>query len=241
MAAQTSYNFGSSGAFAGMVADFRVVKNITSKAAHNAIPFGYGVCAGDDAEKKVMIPKAEICNLAFSADFIADNVITVTVNGVAAAPITYATSHAATMTALIAAVHALSGVDAVAGSTNRIITITALNTQIVVSATVTGGVSQPTMTYTYSCGRVFRGVAVHKHTEFNGSSSAQYNIDDCVNVMDIGSIWVPVSEAVAVDDVAYVNTNSGIFSKTATANLSSGCKFASPTSGAGLAKLILKQ
>ena len=67
-----------------------------------------------------------------------------TVNGVAITPVVYATSHAATFAAVIAAIDALDGVSAVAG-TGREILITVDNalSNITVSSATTGGAGQP--------------------------------------------------------------------------------------------------
>jgi hypothetical protein len=94
---------------------------------------------------------AGVTQLAFSADLIASNVVTPTINGVALAPITYATSHAATMTAIATAIAAATGVAsaAVDGSNPRQINITgASGVALTASETVTGGASQPTVTTT---------------------------------------------------------------------------------------------
>lgn len=72
--------------------------------------------------------KKQVQTLVFDADLVTSNVVNGTVGGVAIAPVTFATSHLATMTALAAAIVAanpskiLSAV--VGGSGNRTITVT---------------------------------------------------------------------------------------------------------------------
>ena len=105
---------------------------------------------------------ADTAKAVYSADFVASNSIAFAVNGVSITPVVYATSHAATMTALINAIKALSGVEAVLDSTDgtgRTILIRTKGATATVSSTVTLGGSQATMSATYASGQLFNGVA----------------------------------------------------------------------------------
>ena len=91
---------------------------------------------------------ARICStravqtITFDADFVASNSIAWSIDGVAQTAIVYATSHAATIAALAAAIEAKQQVYTCAAAT-RTLTITSENSnQSVFSFTVTGGVSQ---------------------------------------------------------------------------------------------------
>lgn len=86
--------------------------------------------------------------IIFSGDFVASNVINVTVNGQAIAAQTYATSHAATFAALVSAIDGLSGCTATGNSTTRTIVIipTDQTEDPEVTAAVTLGASQATAT-----------------------------------------------------------------------------------------------
>ncbi len=62
---------------------------------------------------------------------------------------------------------------------------------------------------------VFRGVAVHKHTEPSavGANDAQYLDERTVSVLRQGLIWMPIETSnqgvIAVDDAAFVNVVIG--------------------------------
>lgn len=87
--------------------------------------------------------------LSFSADFVASNSTALSVNGVSITPVVYATSHAATFAALVAAIDGLSSVESATGnSTTRLITIIPTDQTIdpVIVAATTGGAGQPTIT-----------------------------------------------------------------------------------------------
>lgn len=92
--------------------------------------------------------------IVLSADLIAGNVVNITLNGVALAPITYAVSSANTLTLIQAALAAQPNILQVdlTGTNNRTITIVPLqpNLSSVTIFTVTGGASQPTVTISNS-------------------------------------------------------------------------------------------
>lgn len=92
---------------------------------------------------------ARICStrnvqtITFDADFVASNSIAYSVDGVSQTPIVYATSHAATLSALAAAIEATQPVYTCTAAT-RTLTITSENAdQPLFVITVTGGASQP--------------------------------------------------------------------------------------------------
>jgi hypothetical protein len=164
-----------------------------------------------------------------------------TVNGVAITPVVYASSHASTFAALISAIDALDGISAVAGAGREIlITVNdALENITLSDVAVSGGASQPTTTIVYSSVDVFEGVAVIRHGQpatINGED--QYQLQDAVNVLTKGTIWVEVVSSVAYNDSVYVYndksnpTNQGQFTNSASGNLAiSGAKFVSSASG----------
>jgi len=85
-----------------------------------------------------------------SADLIAGNVVNITFNSVALAPINFSVSHAATMQLIKSALEAQPNVKRVnlSGTNDRVITVIATigNNDFFNSFTVTGGASQPTIT-----------------------------------------------------------------------------------------------
>jgi hypothetical protein len=84
----------------------------------------------------------------FNIDFVASNSIVATVNGVALTPVVYATSHAATMTALAAALALATGVSSASVTAARTIRVnfSGLGDNTVDSVVTTLGASQPTAT-----------------------------------------------------------------------------------------------
>jgi hypothetical protein len=99
---------------------------------------------------KVPAPVQGVTTLAFSVALIAANVVNLTVNGVAIAPVTFATSNAATLTALAAAITAMNGVASAVSDGTSTITITGgVGVALAITgAGVTLGVSQATTTVT---------------------------------------------------------------------------------------------
>lgn len=95
-------------------------------------------------------PVAQVQELEFSADFVADNVINLDIDGVAISPITFTTDHDTTMAALASEIQLHASVSTATvkgGAGSRIIEITAAAAGIpfvVDSIVVTGGASQPT-------------------------------------------------------------------------------------------------
>lgn len=231
---QTSYSQNMSEAFAGMKVNLGV-DFVESSIASEAIDFGLalGAIAGD--LYNVRVPKKNIATLTLSTDFITGNSTIVTVDGVSTAAVVYGTSHAATATALLAAINGLSTVkSATKDASGLIYTIITNNTQVVAAAATTLGATQPTWSIAYTCESIFRGIAIHTH-----KTDGKYNSSDVVNVLKRGPVWVQVSGAVTKDDTAYVDLSAGTgkFTSTSTNNLATGGKFRSTTSGAGLAQL----
>lgn len=121
----------------------------------NAYPAKYLVSVVDDTNGVAVLVDsnvspadtvyARICDtravqtITFNADFVASNSIAWTLNGVAQTPIVYATSHAATLAALAAAIEAAQEVYTCTGAT-RTLTITSESAD------------QPTLTFTVTLG-----------------------------------------------------------------------------------------
>ena len=95
--------------------------------------------AGFDIYKSNNLQKKTTATLTYSTSFTADNVISLSVNGVAISAVTYGTSHAATATALLAAINGLTGVTATKDATGLIYTIEAGINACIVLSSVTGG------------------------------------------------------------------------------------------------------
>ena len=92
-------------------------------------------------------PVREVSTITLDADLIASNAVVVTVNGTALSAINYASSHAATLTAIATAIQATAGV-LTASSNARVITVTGANPgdPFTIAMTITGGSSQANVT-----------------------------------------------------------------------------------------------
>jgi hypothetical protein len=172
--------------------------------------------------------------LTFDADFVASNVIVVTVNGVASASVTYATSHAATFAAVIAAVNAISGVSAVAGTGRQIVIITE-GAVATVSASVTAGSSQAGSSQVLSCSASVFGVFPRTQ-----KLEGKYLEKENANVLRSGEIWVMTADAVVANTAAYIVAATGVWTDSSSGNVSTNYVFRSSTDGAGLARLEVK-
>jgi hypothetical protein len=252
---QNEFNVGA----AGQVATLED-SNIKTRNAEQALAFGEAAVVGTTAGTDVKKIYKDKVSVTYSVDFVASNSIPMSVQiGTAAAvaitPVVYATSHAATFAALIAAIDALTGVSAVAGTGREIlITVDDAAENITVSAnTVTGGAGQPTLTIAYTSTDVLEGVSVIRHGQpATVGGDDQYAIDDTVNVLTKGVIWVKVVATVVYGDSVYVyndksNTaNQGQFTNSASGNLAvSSAKFVSGAVGTtgtpALAKIEINQ
>jgi hypothetical protein len=229
--------------------------NIKTRNAEQAIEFGRavvkGITGGVDV-KNIFKSKA---SLTFDADFVTGNTIDLNVNGVAISQVTFATSHAATFAAVIAAIDALTGISAVAGTGREIlITVDNAASNITISdVVVAGGASQAGSTTVYSSVDTFEGIAALRHgqpTTIGGDD--KYQINDAVNVLTKGVIFVEVVATVAYGDSVYVyndksnESNQGQFTNASSGNLAvSSAKFVSAATGTtgspALAKVEINQ
>lgn len=157
---------------------------------------------------------ADTAKAVFSADLVASNVINGTVNGVAIAPVTFATSHANTMTLLINAVKALTGVEAVLDSTDangRTLLIRTKGATSTVLFTVTLGGSQATASYTYASGALFRGVAKYAtRVQPIGGGAASYAIGEEIPVLRLADVIAASASGLAAGAQAFITT-AGVF------------------------------
>ena len=100
--------------------------------------------------------------VTFSADLITGNKVNISVNGSAISEVTFATSHDATMTAIVTALSLLPTV-ASASASGRVIYITPTNQEYPVNinnAYVTGGASVPTTVTAAVDNQVIQGIPV---------------------------------------------------------------------------------
>ena len=155
----------------------------------------------------------DVGKIVFDGDFVASNSIVITVNGVAADAVVFATDHDTTAALVVAAVEALTGVECVldsADANNRTFLIRTKGATAVVAEAITGGAGQATGTITYGSGQVFVGVAMfsQRQPDLDTSEFTGYELNDMVNVVIEGRLLVPVTATVEAQNEAYID-NSG--------------------------------
>lgn len=217
--------------------------------AQEAIAFGKAIFGHAGTEDKVYGAHFDRSTLTLNADLVASNVYTVVINGIEVA-VTYATSHAASMTALIAAINAKAevvalGISAAAGSSNRIIVLTGKGLNITATGAVTLGSSQAGVTVLADTWAKFLGVALftQKSTKTVGAGSSSYLAQESVNILERGALWVPAAAAVKDKEAAYAiyaATNQGQFTNSSSGTYDTGCYFRSNRNSQNLAVLEVR-
>lgn len=253
---QLNYNADPAVGMAGMPADGHMLDGDSAFTTEN-LDFGVAVFRSDDTTRtrSVRRTKRNGSTLVAAGDLITANVVNGNVNGVALAPITFASTHLATITAVadaivaallvqgIVATYALSG-------SNRTVTFTVIDgTLDLTSFIVTAGSSQTTFTMTNQTTDAlvdFVGVARGDSRPPRISDGlAGYAPKDSLMAVRKGRIWVPIIADVADNADAYVSVVAGSESKFTSSSASGAIgpvgKFrgAWPTAGLGLAVLEL--
>jgi len=236
-------------AIAGMVEGFH--NDFESAIAKEDIDFGSPVFGFVGSENKCYGPHLDKATVTLSADLIESNVYTVTINGTDVDE-TFATTHAAAMTALIAAINADTtlaglGISAAAGSSNRVIVVSApAGLDLTVTGAVTLGASQADVTVVYGTNGKFLGVAafVQNGGKDFGAGTACWKNGMSVSILRDGRLYVPAESTVADKDPAYVSGLGGAgtlgkFTDVATNNYDIGGFFRSNVSS-GLALLEVR-
>lgn len=189
----------------------KVASGIVQESMTPGLPvFGY-----TNSGEKVWKLKADVSKIVVDGDLSASNSTVVTVNSVAAAAVVYATSHAATMAALVNAIKALAGVEAVLDTTDansRTILIRTKGATATASAATTGGTGRTWTPTNGLFGQVFKGVLANRQmvpTTVGGSASyAQY---DPAPVVTSADIWAQAAAGVDSNEKAYVDVSTGAF------------------------------
>jgi hypothetical protein len=203
------------------------------------IAFGAPVFGMPGVENKAYNYHNEVATITLSTDLITANVISVVYGGITVTR-TYATSHAATMTAFVADLKAdLAAYISNASYTGDVLTITFLpKYEAAVTCTVTSGATQPTVTTVVSSTRVFLGVAPFVQIgggRYTGAGTACYEALSNVDIVTRGRLWVVAASTVTDKVAAYVVKASGstqnTFTNVSTSNYAVGGKFRSNYSG----------
>lgn len=209
---QLSYPFLMEVGSVGLLADSGF-RNVLSPRAFENFNTGLGLAKVIGQDYVVRLPESNLSTIVLSGDLITANVINVSVNGVALAPITFATSHLATMNAIAAAILAQPNIASavVGGAGNHTLTVTSTegNVAIVNSFVVTLGASQATATITNTTQDTFYGVGARTQNKPNPLNPAGsfgnpiYLQGDCVSLLTKGRIYVAAEQTVTSDSPVY--------------------------------------
>lgn len=190
---------------------------------------------GKVGDERVFSVHQNVVALLASADLVASNKLSATVNGVELDAVDFVTDTDTTLSTLAEAINAndeLSeagiGASVVAGT--KMITI-AGDSDVSAEIAVTGGASQATFVATATNGMKFVGVAVHEERAYR-EGTGYYAKNTAVNVMTHGKIYVEVADSADVADkkAAYVvlsGEDKGKFTDEASGNYDTGCVFRS--------------
>lgn len=208
---QTVYNISHAAAMLGALSDSSF-KHTESMIADEIIPVGRAVMRVPGTKDRVRVAQPNYAVLTVSADLIASNSTIITVNGVATAAVVFATSHAATMSALVTAIAGLSTVCRVYLDTtnNRKIHIYTFAAVNVTTGATTAGETQPTWSSVASFDKNdFFGISqLTQRLEGalpNNDNEAAYAKNQLVNVLRRGKIYINFETAYNMEkDTLYV-------------------------------------
>jgi len=183
--------------------------------------------------------------LSADADFVADNSLALTVNGIAVPAVPFQETSAKTLENLVKEINLNGGlselnISAFVVEGANAITIVSPGVTVEASLDVTGGESQPEIDSAADTNLKFIGVA--EHTELSSrNGSGFYAPEDLVNVRDFGEIYVPVAEDSypSEKEQAYIDLASGVFTDVSTDNYDCGCYFRSDKQD-GLARVEIR-
>lgn len=217
---QLAYDMDFPTGFPGMPADSGPM-DVLSRLAVERLDFGVAVVPSSKSGygQSVRTPKrGNASTLVAAGDLITANVVNGNVNGVALAPITFATDHLTTITALgnaivaallaqgIVATFALSG-------SNRTITMTVTDGDCIFTGfVVTAGSTQTTFTATVATSDVignFRGATHGDQLAPRADNTVGFEVGDSVGVVKKGRLWCVISSDVADGASVYLDMAAG--------------------------------
>lgn len=207
---QTSYNFLMTIGIAGELYDigFNNVLSPVSPIEPMIFP-GFGLAKVIGQDLQVRLPHVDIAAVTLSAPLSAANSTVVTLNGVPLTAVVYATSNAATLTAIAALIAAQDGIASAVSNGTDTITITAEQGFAVTATFVTTSGSAVTWTTVYSNDNVFYGVSVFIQNKMNlysvqgSAGAAPYVPGDAIPALTRGRIYVQVENNVTSDSPVY--------------------------------------
>lgn len=209
IAGQTSYPLYMTVGSAGQLYDLSFNNVFSPVAAIEEIPVGSGVAKVIGGDMQVRLPHVDIAAVTLSAPLSAANSTVVTLNGIALTPVVYATSNAATLTAIAALIASQDGIASAVSNGTDTITIIADQGSAVSATFVTSSGSAVTWTTVYTNDNVFYGIALYIQNKQNllgpqGSLGASpYFIGDPVPVLTRGQVYVTTENTMTSDSPIY--------------------------------------
>jgi hypothetical protein len=208
---QTTYSNQHGAAILGMLAE-SMFKHTDSMICAEALPVARAVMKVPGKKDQVRLTRPNHATITVSADLITANSTIVTVDGVATTATVYATSHAATMAAIVTKIAALSTVANayLDGSNNRIIHVITNLATPTVAAETTLGATQPTWAaaYTFTASDFYGIAQLSQRLEGglpNSDNEASYPNESVSNILRRGRIYVWFETAFNPDkDTLYV-------------------------------------
>ena len=226
----------------------------------SGIPYGMPVFVYPGNDLSAYTYHDNVATVTYTGDFVSLNVINMTVNDVAIAPVTFDTTHDATMILLLAAIEAaITGATATSntGGSNNVVTITIEDgVDRVVTSVVTLGGGQVTATAAYTSTMVFdgfsrfeqQGEAEIKDVNDNVivAGTSKLALGDAMAVVYDGTITAVVADAVVGTAQAYAvkdGANQGqVTDDSGSSNISlAGVTIQETTTAAGLADVRINK
>lgn len=207
---QTSYPLYMTVGSAGQLYDLSFNNVFSPVTPLNNIPMGVGVSKVIGQDMQVRLPWVDIVAVTASIPLVTGNSTVVTLNGIALTPVVYATSNAATLTAIAALIAAQPGIATAVSNGTDTITITAdQGLPVLATFVTTGGAGQPVWTSVYSNDNVFYGIALYIQNKQNllgpqgSAGGSPYYPGDPVPVLTRGQVYVTTENTMTSDSPIY--------------------------------------
>lgn len=209
---QNTYNRYMGIAVPGLIADAEFT-NKDGLQATEAIGLGLGVVQRIGYPNQGRLPKANKSTIVFAGDLVTSNVVNLKVNGLAMSPVTFSSTHAATMALIVTAIKAIAGVaNAVLDTSDTASrTILVYSTDglacLVTDIAVTAGSTQTTGAATASTTDTLYGVSIFSQAIQQPypalNQQILYNSGAPVGCLLRGRIWTIAETVVTNGDAVY--------------------------------------
>jgi hypothetical protein len=207
-------------------------KSIKSRVVQdtNGIEFGAPAMGyvGDEEECYPII--LDTAKIFLDSDFASGDIVNFTVNGATTGNVTFATSHDNTMDLCIAAITALTGVDASLATTaedanNRTIYVRTKGSTNTTTMADAGG-TPPAETITVETDQVFLGIAGYTAKNLSTANTAKYEQYEDVNMLEYGTVYALSTGTIQALQALYISVTAGatLGRQTATAGVSVNTK-----------------